>query len=69
MPIDSDDPEPMPAGLITVQYCPCGCVGYSSDPEHIRLDKIRKEKGFIDALILPSSECSTCQSDLNQREF
>lgn len=49
--------------MITVQYCPCGCVGYSSDPEHIKKDEERRAKGYLDALILSTSECPTCTSE------
>lgn len=46
---------------VTVQYCPCGHVDVSSDPNHIKKSKERSRNGYIDAIILYSSECPECE--------
>lgn len=46
--------------MIAIQYCPCGHVDTSTDPELIKLDA---ERGYLDALIRPSSECDECQEE------
>jgi hypothetical protein len=46
--------------MITIQYCPCGHVDTSSDPELIKRAAERVAKGYLDALILSSDECEEC---------
>ncbi len=49
---------------VTVQYCPCGHVDTSTNPEHVKKSKERKN---LDALILPTSECEECR-EYQERE-
>lgn len=61
----------MPSDYITVQYCPCGCVGRRSrnDLELLaskQLADIASGKK-LDAVILPTSECGTCQCESQMR--
>lgn len=49
--------------MIIVQYLPCGHDDYSDDPEHIKKDQERAAKGYLDALILNSSECEICKEE------
>jgi hypothetical protein len=47
----------------TVQFCPCGCTAEYTENE-IRQAKAGKQfddKNKLDAPILPTSECGTCQ--------
>jgi len=55
--------------MIIVHYCPCGCVGMSDNPEHIKMDAERRAKGYLDALILPTAECPTCNNEWEQEEL
>ena len=54
--------------MINVQYLPCGHVSETDDPELVKLDAFRQKEGFLDALILPSSQCEDCAENRRFQE-
>ncbi len=54
---------------VYVQYCPCGCVIHTDDPEMIRKSREREAKGYLDALTLSTDDCPQCMEQRHWDEL